>query len=296
MISELKESIPHGTREYPYDQCHIHHPKHQPFQIPVHWHDTLEIIYVRCGLLKVSIEDQSYLGHSGAVFLVNPRELHFMGSDDPAIDYYTLLFPLEFISFQSMDGLEATLMMLRSGQLLLNHEIPDGSLSKKLPEILEQLIKLNQESPSLHRQIGTRILLLQCLDLLISHDLLHAPSSADNRLNMARELLAYLNEHYIEKITLSDLAGQFHLSEKYISRQFSRHFQITFTGYINHLRLSCAQNLLETTELPITEIALRSGFPNVSYFIRMFKGSYGVSPLKYRKSIPSKEQPADLEV
>ncbi len=105
MMIELKENIPHGTKEYPYDQYFIHNVRH-PFQFPVHWHDELEIIYIRQGTLHVSIEGQDYLGHSGSIFMVNPRELHFMGSDDLSAAYYTLLFPLEFISFQTMDGLE----------------------------------------------------------------------------------------------------------------------------------------------------------------------------------------------
>lgn len=284
MILELKENIPHGTKEYPYDQCYIHNVRH-PFQFPVHWHEELEIIYIRQGRLHVCIEDHNYSGHTGSVFLVNPRELHFMGSDDLSAAYYTLLFPLEFISFQTMDELESALLLpLRSGQLLLTHEIADDALRERLTELLDRIIDLNDGVPSLSRQIKTRILLLECLESLLQHGVLFTPSLSDSHLNMQRELLAYVNEHYTEKISLRDLASHFHLSEKYISRYFKEHFQLTITGYTNHLRLTCARRLLESTDLPVTEVALRSGFPNVSYFIRTFKNSYGISPLKYRKS------------
>lgn len=137
---------------------------------------------------------------------------------------------------------------------------------------------------SISCQIKTRLLLLQCLELLAEHGSLLIPAVSDNHLNMQRELLAYISDHYTEKISLQDLAAQFHLSEKYISRYFKEHFQLTITGYTNHLRLTGARRLLESTDLPITEVALRSGFSNVSYFIRAFKNSYGISPLKYRKS------------
>lgn len=286
MILELKETIPHGTREYPYDQSFIHNLKH-PFQMPVHWHDQFEIIYIRQGQLKVCINEQDYLGQTGSVFLVNPRELHFMGSPDLSVAYYTLLFPLEFISFQTMDDLESSLLLpLRSGQLLMKHEITDASLLKKLYPILDEIILLNEKRDA-GRQIETRILLLQLLSKIVAQGSLIVPASTGSQTNMQKELLAYIKEHYTEKISLCDLAGQFHLSEKYISRYFKTHFQLTFSSYVNHLRMTCAKKLLETTDLPVTEIALRSGFPNVSYFIRTFKDTYGISPLKYRKSAVS---------
>ncbi|MDO4333923.1 MAG: AraC family transcriptional regulator [Eubacteriales bacterium] len=285
MILELKESIPHGTKEYPYDQCHICNIRRHPFQFPVHWHDELEIIYIRQGSLSVCIEDQNYQGHAGSIFLVNPRELHYMGSDDKSVDYYTLLYPLEFISFQTMDDLETSLLLpLRSGQLLLTHEIADSALSETCGQLLERLVSLNSGNLNMRRQIETRILLLQFLSLLADYGQLLAPALSDNRPNLQRELLAYIKDHYTEKISLQDLSRQFHLSEKYLSRYFKEHFQLTFTSYTNHLRLTCARRLLENTKLPVTEIALRSGFPNVSYFIRVFKDSYGISPLKYRKA------------
>lgn len=282
MFLELKENIPHGTKEYPYDQYNIHNIRH-PFQFPVHWHEELEIIYIREGKLHVCIEGEDYWGNAGSIFLVNPKELHLMDSDDFSVAYYTLLFPVEFISFQTTDDLENHLLQpLRSGQLQISHEISDPMLSEKLYRILEEITLLNQNHNSIQCQIQTRILLLQFLCLLVEHDCLHTPAIPVKQANIQRDLLTYIREHYTEKISLRDLSEQFHLSEKYISRYFKEHFQITFSSYTNHLRLTYALRLLETTELPITEVALRSGFPNVSYFIRVFKNRYGVSPHKYQ--------------
>ena len=73
-----------------------------------------------------------------------------------------------------------------------------------------------------------------------------------------------------------------HLSEKYISRYFKEHFHITLSQYVNHLRLEHARQLLEESAASVTEVAMCSGYQNVSYFIRSFKKMYGVSPLKYR--------------
>lgn len=284
MILELKESIPHGTKEYPYDQCFIHNIRRQ-FQFPAHWHDEFEIIYIKHGNLQIIIEDHEYSGEAGSIFLVNPKELHFMRSSDLSTAYYTLLFPLEFISFQSEDELEQTLLApLRNGQLLMVNRLTENEVLQKLCSLFDELILLNEQKPP-HYQLKTRILLLTFLSRMMEYGLFTMPKSSGSQIGRQKELLLYIRKHYTEKITLQTLAEQFHLSEKYISRYFKEHFYLTFSDYLNHLRLTCAKRLLETTELSVTEISLCSGFPNISYFIRTFKKYYGISPLRYRKTL-----------
>ena len=61
MYFELKENRSHGTPENPFSQYHISDVK-RAFQIPVHWHDELEIIYVKQGRLHVTISGENYIG------------------------------------------------------------------------------------------------------------------------------------------------------------------------------------------------------------------------------------------
>ena len=95
-------------------------------------------------------------------------------------------------------------------------------------------------------------------------------------------MITYIRQNYTREISLKEFGAQFHLSEKYISRYFKEHFHITLSQYVNHLRLEHARQLLEESAASVTEVAMCSGYQNVSYFIRSFKKMYGVSPLKYR--------------
>jgi len=97
MYFELKENKPHGTKDNPFSIYHIENAG-RSFQIPVHWHDEFEIIYVKSGLLTVSISGESYIGKAGDAFVVSPGNLHLMGSQTGTVDYFTFLFPLNFIS------------------------------------------------------------------------------------------------------------------------------------------------------------------------------------------------------
>ena len=281
MYLELKENRQHGTKAYPYDQSYIHKIR-RTFQFPVHWHNEFEIIYIEQGNLDISISEQLYHGKAGEIYFVNSKELHFMGSADFRVAYYTLLFPLEFISLQTDDALETEVMRpLRNGILQFPHQLPDSTNKQKLSAILNEVISLNPclDLPS---QIRTRSLLLDFIaQLLDNKDFLKESYGVPN--TFQRELLAFIHGHFTEALSLATLAGRFHLSEKYLSRYFKEHFHISFIQYLNHLRLTHAKKLLETTELPITEIALCSGFSSDSYFIRNFKKACGISPLKYRR-------------
>ncbi len=67
-------------------------------------------------------------------------------------------------------------------------------------------------------------------------------------------------------------------------RYFKEHFHITLSQYVTYLRLEHAKQLLQDTDIPVTDVAMQSGYQNVSYFIRSFQKAYAVSPLKYRKN------------
>lgn len=118
MYFELKENKPHGTKDDPFSTYHIKN-EGRSFQIPVHWHDELEIIYVKSGFLTVSISGENYIGTPGDAFVVSPGNLHFMGSQAGEEDYFTFLFPLEYISFCTDDMLDDKLLTpLKNGLII----------------------------------------------------------------------------------------------------------------------------------------------------------------------------------
>ena len=139
MYAELKENHPHGTREYPFCEYHMRYWPHA-FQIPVHWHDEVEIIYVRKGPLMVEIDGQKFIGDDGAVYIVSPGVLHMMAAPETPVDYFTFLFPMEFISFQTKDELEDEIFFpLRNHTREFRPEVTNRNLLEKLIPILDEL-------------------------------------------------------------------------------------------------------------------------------------------------------------
>lgn len=285
MYLELKEDRSQVTREQPFC-CYHNYNMTYPFQIPVHWHPEIEILYVIRGPLKVIIEGEEYTGTQGDVFCVSPGELHFMDPASADIDYYALLFPLELLAFQLEDTLDREFFQpLRDHSRILPHHPSTPENAAMLRYLFTRIIRTEQEPDNMGKQLNLRILLLSLLREFAASGLQHPRSSRGND-PMQRELLTYLQQNYMEPLRLEDLSKQFHLSEKYLSRYFKQHFHLTLTQYLMHLRLTHARHLLETGDLPVTEVALQSGFSNVSHFIRSFHAAFQMSPLQYRKNFP----------
>ena len=283
MYFELKENKPHGTKDDPFSTYHIENAG-RSFQIPVHWHDEFEIIYVRSGFLTVSISGESYIGKTGEAFVVSPGNLHLMGSQTGTVDYYTFLFPLKYISFRTDDMLDEKLLEpLNSGHLMICPRVKDTA-----KELCEQLVdiymaKKDESESKITTQVGTKIILLQfILEMWKKGFVIENDTSGRN--TVEKEMVSYIQQHFTGKISLREFGEQFHLSEKYISRYFKEHFHITLSQYVTYLRLEHAKQLLQDTDIPVTDLAMQSGYQNVSYFIRSFQKAYAVSPLKYRKN------------
>ena len=283
MYFELKENKPHGTKDDPFSTYHIENAG-RSFQIPVHWHDEFEIIYVRSGFLAVSISGESYIGKTGDAFVVSPGNLHLMGSQTGTVDYYTFLFPLKYISFRTDDMLDEKLLEpLNSGHLMICPRVKDTAkeLCEQLIEIYEA--KKDESESKITAQIKTKIILLQfILEMWKKGFVIENDTSGRN--TVEKEMVSYIQQNFTGKISLREFGEQFHLSEKYISRYFKEHFHITLSQYVTYLRLEHAKQLLQDTDIPVTDVAMQSGYQNVSYFIRSFQKAYAVSPLKYRKN------------
>ena len=283
MYFELKENKPHGTKDDPFSTYHIENGG-QSFQIPVHWHDELEIIYVKNGFLTVNISGENYIGKPGDAFVVSPGNLHFMGSQTGTVDYFTFLFPLKYIAFRTDDMLDDKLIEpLNSGHLMISPEIKDT-----VKEQCEQLARvyaaeIDESESKITGQIRKKIILLQFIHELWKKGFI-VENDTTGRNTVEKEMVSYIQQNYTGKILLREFGEQFHLSEKYISRYFKEHFHITLSQYVTYLRLEHAKQMLQETDISVTEVAMQSGYQNISYFIRSFKKTYGVSPLKYRKS------------
>ncbi len=101
--------------------------------------------------------------------------------------------------------------------------------------------------------------------------------------NSVEEIRIYLENHYMENITLEGLSQQFFLERTYLGHLFSRGMGTTPIKYLNAVRLRKAKELLRFTDHTLAEIAEQVGFSSEHYISRVFKAIEGIPPREYRK-------------
>lgn len=97
-----------------------------------------------------------------------------------------------------------------------------------------------------------------------------------------RNALEYMEAHYYEKISLSDIASKAGMSEKYFCRIFKEQTGETFVGSLTSIRIRAAEKLLTQTNLKTYEIAQQAGFSDYHHFCKTFKRLTGKTPTQIR--------------
>ncbi len=95
-------------------------------------------------------------------------------------------------------------------------------------------------------------------------------------------ILKYIESNLTEKITLSDISAAVHLSRDYVAHIFKKEIGQPIVDYVNARRMQIAKNMIGEGKYSLAEISDKLGYTSYSYFSRVFKHYYGVSPIKYK--------------
>ncbi|MFA5068001.1 MAG: PocR ligand-binding domain-containing protein [Candidatus Izemoplasmatales bacterium] len=93
--------------------------------------------------------------------------------------------------------------------------------------------------------------------------------------------ISYIKKHYREDLSLDTVAKNAFVSNYYLSHLFRDEMNMTFSDYVNKVRMDAAIKLMKETKMSIQEIAVQSGFADASYFTKTFKKYHGITPKKY---------------
>ncbi len=95
----------------------------------------------------------------------------------------------------------------------------------------------------------------------------------------------YIDEHFAGHITKADLGALVFLNPDYLAKLFKKETGIALNDYISQVRIEKAKVLLADGSVPLTDVAMRTGFDYYSYFSTIFKKATGVSPSDYRRQL-----------
>jgi AraC family L-rhamnose operon transcriptional activator RhaR/AraC family L-rhamnose operon regulatory protein RhaS len=262
-------------------------------RIRAHSHEFYEIVYVVDGFTLHSAGGAINLLVAGDLFFVRPGEEHSYINA-----YQTKLYNLIFNAAE-LGSLEPEMALLPG----LDDMLGDAPASEDSPRSIRLLHvpmheRRNIESSLLaieaergNRRTGWEtVLRVRLAAFLLRYSRLYADQwdsrtiSADDYYGYVYRILAYVDTHYSENITMNDLSAVTGLSPDYMTRKFKSALHMTPSEYVRKFRIARAMELLCTTELSVAAVAERTGFSDVSLFSRVFKQAVGLPPASYRKN------------
>ena len=164
---------------------------------------------------------------------------------------------------------------------------PDNSHYKELEECIRALISTHSQHENFF-EIEIKAELYRLFFVLFKYFFVCQngdTSIKDSTTRNIKSILDYISENYAKPITIDELAEQVNLSKHYFMRFFKKYMGMTCIEYINDYRLNIAANLLVTTRMQITEVAVSIGVTNLSYFNRIFRKKYNMTPKEYRSTV-----------
>ena len=275
------EEVEGLRNEYPYA---FHHVSLKITEVPWHWHEALEFNFVVSGQVKVSTANQTQVFRTGEGFFLNSNVLAVMDSDADCILDSHLFHPV-FLSghFKSVFETKYLNPVTQNRNLDLLALRGNTQMQKQILKKLQQLSKLQAESDA---EFQTRNLLSEIWLLLLEEI-----KSADNTVFHAQQknqdriltMIAFIQENYAQKLTLEQIADSAAVSTRECLRCFRTSIHQSPMDYLIEYRIRVSKKMLETTDLTITDIALRCGFNSNSYYTKLFHRICGKAPNAYRK-------------
>lgn len=168
--------------------------------------------------------------------------------------------------------------------------IVEESLDKSLiiemyeKQIIDKSIPNNNLDLSSYNEINLKNLKDELSHVITNS---HIKGSSYNKNIVSNSILEpaikYIHEHKNENISLNIASDLCHISPSYFSRIFSKEIGQNYSSYTSSLKIEWAKELLESTNMTISEISDNLGFNDSGYFIKIFKKQEGITPLLYRK-------------
>lgn len=265
--------------------------KHTRFiDFPLHKHNYIELQYVYKGNLTQVIDGKEITMKEGELMMLNQvisHEIKAAGEDDIIInfivkpEFFQYIFSLADIDNVIFNFIMSTIYSNSTKGEYLYYKVSDkGSIKANMEKIIMELYE-----PNITSSISIKLLVGLLLVNLIKHSGDIEVYSADNyEKKLSLDILKYIDEHY-EEGSLAAISEQLNQPDYKICRIVKKYTGVTFKQLVQETRLNKAADLLMRTSLAVTDIMQAVGYENITYFYKIFKEKYTMTPHEYRKMI-----------
>lgn len=280
----FRETIVHGKEDYPLAYYPENIWEFDFHRIDWHWHNELEILYVADGKIFCLVGADKIELREGYAIFINSSVLHRYEAQGST-------FTPNIVFAPTLMAAEDTLVFRKFIRPVICSSVmyqvfdPKISWQQNILQILQQIFVLQRRDEK--NELGTIQMVLQMWEILFQNINLGAGDTGHRRLSHQQAklqiMMQYIQEHYMEEITLERIARAASISKSGALHIFQSGIHISPVAYLIQYRLKKAAEQLQTTQKTVSAIALDTGFSSPEYFCRQFKQHYYMSAMEYRR-------------
>ncbi len=295
LLEDNQEFLPLDTEGFQYlcKHARLKAPFDQGFSW--HWHAALEIDYIMEGEVDLRTADSVQHIRKGEAFFVNSNMMHDiqLSAATRECEIYAHLFSPQFLSGAYNNLLEQKyiLPVLKSSDLQTFIIRPDYYNGLKMIENILQMIQLSREETfGYELKIRSELSEFWCLFLKETENLRTQNMNINTQdISRLKQMIEFIRHHYMEKITLKEIADAANISTRECARCFQKGISSTPVNYLTSYRIDMAAQKLIYTDDSIMSISENCGFSSSSYMGKVFFDLKHCTPKEYRKQ---KKEPA----
>jgi AraC family transcriptional regulator, dual regulator of chb operon len=264
----------------PVSQVHYNYITQVKSVTRLHDHDFCEVFLIAYGQVKHVVNGQIQELHEGSMMLMRPADIHcYQPMGDDGCGIMNLAFPTSVLQ-KALNLLydDYRTCPLWTSQLPAHTVLPSGKVKEWIGAFSELNLLPVNDKEIIRRHV--RRLLMLLLTTCFYHPI---PIPKTKVPEWLYKLHAAMQEPEQFQAGLSVMIALCPTTPEHMYRQFHRFYHKTPSEFISDLRINYAANLLRNTDQPITQVALSSGFENLSYFYEQFKHRFGLTPARFRR-------------
>lgn len=260
--------------------------------VECHWHDEVEFLLMIKGKIKYNITGENIELNGGDVLFVNSKQTHFgYATENSVCEYICVILNTRLLCTNKHIERNFIAPFLDGGASYI-HFNKDVDWSCAVRDILYSLWDaFNDKDESKVLTIHALFYNLWSVFYKNRNDIMKSvsedtdiSSTYNENLDVLKEMVGFIHTNFNERISLEDISTAGTVCRSRCALLFKTFLNQTPIGYLTSYRLGKSALMLQNTELPITEIALSTGFSGTSYFSETFKKHYSCSPSEFRSS------------
>jgi AraC family L-rhamnose operon transcriptional activator RhaR len=261
---------------------------YESFELNAHSHEFVEITYISEGAGVHYIDDEAVPVEHGTLFFIPIGRSHVFRPKTPKKErpliVYNCLFPVEYLSeLQASFPHASDICEFFTDMQLQWFSMKDVNGAYHI--MFRELFREFSAKPPGYLAV-LDALVVQILTGLFRQRLqMDTPTGDKPQWMVVDEAIAFINYNYASGLKLSDLASQANLSERQFSRLFQRQTGMSFTDYMQSIRMDAACRMLSRSHRSVSEIAAAVGYADLKFFHQVFKKKIGMSPRQYSNSL-----------